>query len=69
MTQLSQTQLLARLLSRKCGTTSMEIIAACKTVCPHRRLTDLKNRGWTIVKKQVKGKSYHRYFGTAPKGC
>lgn len=69
MTQLTQHQRLAQLLSRKCGTTSMEIVSICKTVSPHRRLTDLKERGWTITKKLVKGKNYHRYFGTAPKGC
>lgn len=69
MTQLSQHQLLAKLLSRKCGTTAYEISALVGTVCPHRRLSDLKARGWTITKKLVPGKNYHRYFGVAPKGC
>lgn len=66
---MTQHQILARLLSRKCGTTAMEIIQQAGTVCPHKRMADLKAKGWTITKKQVKGKSYHRYFGTAPKGC
>jgi hypothetical protein len=37
------------------------------TVCPHRRLTDLKERGWEITKMAVEGKNYNRYFGKAPK--
>lgn len=69
MAQLTQQQRLARLLSRKCGTTAMEIIDLVGSVCPHKRMSDLKARGWTITKKRVPGKSYHRYFGTAPKGC
>ena len=47
----------------------MEIIQRVGTVCPHKRMSDLKARGWTITKKQVQGKNYHRYFGIAPKGC
>ena len=66
---MTQNQILSKLLSRKCGTTAMEIIQRVGTVCPHKRMSDLKARGWTITKKQVNGKNYHRYFGTAPKGC
>lgn len=66
---MTQNQILSKLLSRKCGTTAMEIIQRVGTVCPHKRMSDLKARGWTITKKQVQGKNYHRYFGTAPKGC
>lgn len=63
---LTQTQRLKRLLSRKCGTTSMEIIHVLGTVSPHRRLFELKRAGWTITKLPINGKR-HRYFGTAPK--
>lgn len=66
---MTQNQILSKLLSRKCGTTAMEIIQRVGTVCPHKRMSDLKARGWTITKKQVQGKNYHRYFGIAPKGC
>ena len=69
MTKPTQHQILARLLSRKCGTTAMEIIARVGSVCPHKRMSDLKAMGWTITKKQVPGKRHHLYFGTAPKGC
>lgn len=47
----------------------MEIIARVGSVCPHKRMSDLKAMGWTITKKQVPGKRHHLYFGTAPKGC
>lgn len=66
---MTQHQLLAKLLSRKCGTTALEIIQRVGTVCPHKRMSDLKAMGWTITKQQVHGKRYHRYFGTAPKAC
>jgi hypothetical protein len=66
---MTQHQILAKLLSRKCGTTAMEIIARVGSVCPHKRMSDLKAMGWTITKKQVPGKRHHLYFGTAPKGC
>lgn len=66
---MTQHQILAKLLSRKCGTTALEIIQRVGTVCPHKRMSDLKELGWTITKKQVHGKRYHRYFCTAPKGC
>lgn len=66
---MTQHQILAKLLSRKCGTTAMEIISRVGTVCPHRRMADLKAMGWTITKRRIPGKNYHAYFGTAPKGC
>jgi hypothetical protein len=58
---------LTQLLQRKTGCTSMEIIDAIGTVSPHSRLSDLKKKGWTITKKLVQGKTYHKYFGIAPK--
>ena len=64
-----QTQLerLGKLLTRKRGITSWEIIRFVGTVCPHRRLTDLKEIGWTISKKEVLNKNFFRYFGLPPK--
>lgn len=64
---MTQTQILSKLLTRKNGVTALEIINLVGTVSPHRRLSDLKEQGWTINKREVKGKTYHRYFGTAPK--
>lgn len=64
----TQSQLLGKLLSRKCGATPMEIIVKVGTVCPHKRMADLKAMGWTITKQKIKGKTYHRYYGQAPQG-
>lgn len=59
----TQCQTLARLLSRKTGVTSMEIVQMCQTVAPHRRLADMKAKGWLIVRRAVPGQNYGRYFG------
>lgn len=64
---MSKMTILKRLLSRKNGTTSFEICTLMGTVCPHRRLTDLRLQGWEIKKSPVPGKNYNRYFGKAPK--
>jgi hypothetical protein len=66
MNKQTQCARLERLLRRKSGVTSLEIIQHCGTVAPHRRLADLKERGWKITRKQVVGKSYGRYFGVQP---
>lgn len=64
---MTQPQLLSKLLTRRNGVTAMEIIQLVGTVCPHKRMSDLKAHGWTITKKPVAGKTYHRYFGKGPK--
>jgi hypothetical protein len=62
----TQCQKLERLLQRKSGTTSLEIIQKCGTVAPHRRLADLKDRGWTIWREAIAGRSYGVYRGEKP---
>lgn len=42
---MTQTKRLEQLLTRKRGVTSMEIIGAIGTVCPHKRMSELKARG------------------------
>jgi hypothetical protein len=59
---------LTQLLQHKTGATSMEIIDAIGTVSPHSRLSGLKKKRWTITKKLVHGKTYHKYFGKPSKG-
>jgi hypothetical protein len=61
MTQLEK---LKRLLSRKRGCTSVDIAAVLPSVSPHRRISDIRAEGWTVVKKQD-GK-LKRYWGTPP---
>jgi len=65
---MSQTDRIGKLLLRKSGATAMEIIEAGKTTCPHKRMSELKERGWTIWRKPVPGRNYGRYFGLEP-GC
>lgn len=57
---------LAKLLTRKAGATAMDIVEAVGTVCPHKRLSEMKERGWTIWREAVQGRSYGRYFGKKP---
>ena len=57
---------LCKLLTRSKGCTSMEIITECQTTAPHRRLMDLKQRGWAIYSKPVEGRNFLRYFGMPP---
>jgi hypothetical protein len=64
---MTQYQALSKLLQRRKGVTAMEIISIVGTVCPHKRMSDLKAHGWTITKQPVAGKTYHRYYGVAPK--
>ena len=59
MTQLEK---LKKLLKRKKGATSLEIIQAVGTVSPSKRVSELRALGLTILKVQVAGKNYFRYF-------
>jgi hypothetical protein len=63
---MNQPQKLAKLLARKRGATAFEIMLAVGTTCPHKRMSDLKARGWHITRKNVPGTNYGRYFGVAP---
>jgi hypothetical protein len=57
---------LAKLLTRKRGATAMEIVEAVGTTAPHKRLSEMKERGWRITRQQVDGRSYGIYFGVKP---
>jgi hypothetical protein len=63
----TQRRRLEMLLKRKQGTTSWEIMFVCRTVCPHRRIFDLKQLGW-IIHSEKTGERYLRYRGIPPKG-
>lgn len=65
---MTKMTILKRLLTRKRGTTSMEICTLMGSVSPHSRLAELKKQNWTILKKPIPGKNYNRYFATPPKG-
>lgn len=65
MTQLEKLKLL---MQRKQGVTSAEIAKALPSVTPHRRISDLKEAGWTITYKLQDDNTTKIYFGKPPKG-
>jgi hypothetical protein len=65
----TQYDAIARLLTRKRGCTAMEIISDAGTVCPHKRLSEMKDMGWTITRNPISGKTYGRYFGHKSESC
>ena len=56
-----------KMLQQSIGCTMMELIVMCHTTTPSRRIADLRDAGWTITKKKVQGKNYHRFYGKPPK--
>jgi len=64
---MTQYEKLAKLLTRKRGATAMEIVEAVGTVAPHKRLSEMKAKGWRIWREAVEGKNYGVYFGA--KSC
>lgn len=63
----TQYERIGRLLTRPRGATALEIIQTAGTVSPHSRMSEMKARGWRIVHKPIKGKSYGSYHGKKPK--
>jgi hypothetical protein len=63
---MTQFQKLSKLLLRRKGVTAWEIVQIVGTVCPHKRLSELKAAGWTITKQLVAGENFHKYFGKMP---
>ncbi len=63
----TQMDKLKELLKRKNGVKSWEIAKALPSVSPHRRLSDLKEQGWTITYKLMDDNKTKIYFGTPPK--
>lgn len=64
---MTQTQRLARLLQRRRGCTSMDIIRECGSVTPSRRLSDMREAGWLILRDKVEGENYFRFKGYPPR--
>ena len=40
---------------------AMDMIRECGTTSPHRRMTDIRKRGWVIVERWAKVKSGPRF--------
>lgn len=63
---MTQYDRIGALLKRKKGATAADLIAATMSTSIHRRLYELRQKGWTIRKEPVPGRTFHRYYGTAP---
>jgi hypothetical protein len=63
----AQLRRLGELLLRKRGVTAMEAGLGIGSTCPHKRMSDLKARGWTITRNDIEGRRDGRFFGRAPK--
>lgn len=63
---MTQTQRLAKLLQRPKGCTSMDIIREVGTTSPSKRLSEMRDAGWLILKDKVDGTNYHRFKGVPP---
>lgn len=63
-----QYAVIGRLIARKKGATVAEIVAATCSSSPHRRLFEMRRKGWRIWREEISGKQYGRYFGQAPQG-
>lgn len=64
---MTQIEKLKKMLTRARGITSLDIIRECGSVAPSRRMADVRDAGWEILKVKVEGKNYYRYWGKAPK--
>lgn len=64
----AQTAVIANMIRRKSGATVAELMAATWCSCVHKRISELKARGWEIRREPVTGRKYGRYFGVQPQG-
>lgn len=62
----TQYDALGALLKRKRGATAAELIAATMTTSVHRRLFEMRQKGWVIWREAIAGQVYGRYFGKSP---
>lgn len=65
----TQLDRLEKLLLKKSGTTTVEIAQKLPSTTPTRRLSDMRERGWTITFKLKDDGVTKIYFGTPPKSC
>jgi hypothetical protein len=63
----TQYEAIGRLIKRKSGATPLELMEASHSTSVHKRLSELRERGWTITRREIPGKSFGRYFGVAPR--
>lgn len=62
----TQYKVIENLITRKRGATAADLMMATASTCIHKRMSELRERGWHIRKEPVAGRNFHRYYGTAP---
>ena len=65
----TQYDAIGRLIKRKCGATPLELMEASHSTSVHKRMSEMRERGWLIWRKAVAGCSYGRYYGRPPVQC
>lgn len=64
----TQYEAIGALLKRKRGTTVAEIVTRTCSSSPHRRMYEMRRKGWRIWREEIPGQQYGRYFGQEPQG-
>jgi hypothetical protein len=62
----TQYEAIGALIKRSKGATAADLIAATMSTAVHKRMSEMRERGWEIRKEQVPGRTFHRYFGKEP---
>lgn len=63
---MTQYDRIGALLKRRKGATAAELIAATMSTAVHKRMSEMRQRGWAIWRESIPGRTYGRYFGKAP---
>lgn len=62
----TQLEKLQKLMLKKSGTTTVEIARTLPSTTPTRRISDLRDKGWTITYKLMDDNVTKIYFGKPP---
>lgn len=65
----TQYDAIGSLLKRKKGATAADLIAATFSTSIHRRLYEMRGKGWYIWREGIPGKNYGIYRGRPPMGA
>lgn len=63
----TQYEVIGSLIQRKRGATAADLMSATWSTCVHKRMSEMRARGWSVRKVAVPGRNFHRYYGIAPK--
>lgn len=63
---MTQYDRIGALLKRRKGATAAELIAATMSTAVHKRMSEMRERGWRIWREAIAGRPYGRYYGCPP---